>query len=229
MVYQDPDPRRWGGPQGVPIPMSQIKGQNDRPYFHAGPGFSHEGPAYECLLPHPGDRDWDGAELAPGEYIPRHKKSAVHTDCGCDSARALNNELYERHRCTEVCTCAGGPGWFAALTAPAEPPKVAPRSVLLWVGVDLDGTIAEPLWTPEHPTSEIGAPIWRNLGKLVELTEHGYKVVIHTARPWTDYEAIETWLEHYQIPWHQIQCGKPLFALYVDDRGRHSEEESWLP
>lgn len=111
----------------------------------------------------------------------------------------------------------------------SEGPKVAPRSVLLWVGIDLDGTIAEPLWTPENPTSEIGAPIQLNVEKLKAVVAAGYKVVIHTSRAWTDYEAIETYLNYHGIPWHQIQCGKPLFALYVDDRGRHESAESWLP
>jgi hypothetical protein len=107
--------------------------------------------------------------------------------------------------------------------------SIAPRSNLLWVGVDLDGTLAEPLWTPENPTSEIGDPIWHNVKKLGELIDSGYKPVIHTSRPWTDYEAIEHWLTTWRIPFKQIQCGKPLFALYVDDRGRHADEESWLP
>lgn len=107
-----------------------------------------------------------------------------------------------------------------------QPP---PRSNLLWVGVDLDGTLAEPIWTPDNPTSEIGDPIWRNVYKLRGVTLAGYKVVIHTSRPWTDYEAIEYWLTYWNIPFHQIQCGKPLFVLYIDDRGRHESAESWLP
>jgi hypothetical protein len=190
------------------IPMYRHDG-GDRPYFHGGPGWSHPGAAYECYLQHPGDPGWVDQEALEAEfpdpdevYVPKHRKPE-------QAGYQLTSPPY--------------------LTADREPPKIAPRSTLLWVGVDLDGTIAEPLWTPENPTSEIGVPIWSNLGKLVELTEAGYKIVIHTSRPWTDYEAIETWLNHYQIPWHQIQCGKPLFALYVDDRGRHSEEESWLP
>ncbi|WHT20998.1 hypothetical protein N8J89_08005 [Crossiella sp. CA-258035] len=106
---------------------------------------------------------------------------------------------------------------------------VPPRSNLLWLAIDLDGTLAEPLWTPANPTSAIGAPIVRNVAKLREAVAHGYKVVIHTARPWTDYEPIEAWLNHHDIPWHKIQPGKILAALYVDDRGRHAEAASWLP
>jgi hypothetical protein len=104
-----------------------------------------------------------------------------------------------------------------------------PRGRLLWLAVDLDGTLAEPLWTADNPVSDIGAPIVGNVTKLVEAVEAGYKVVVHTARPWTDYEAIEAWLNHHGIPWNKIQPGKILAALYIDDRGRHSDCESWLP
>jgi hypothetical protein len=104
-----------------------------------------------------------------------------------------------------------------------------PRSELLWLAVDLDGTLAEPLWTPGNPTTEIGKPIHWNVRKLNFAVIHGYKVVIHTSRPWTDYEAIEAWLNHFEIPWHKIQCGKLLAKLYIDDRARHSEDDSWLP
>lgn len=103
------------------------------------------------------------------------------------------------------------------------------RTKLLWVGVDLDGTLAEPLWTPDNPTSEIGDLIPRNAEKVMELVRNGYKIIIHTSRPWTDYQIIEQWLNHYGIPYKEIQCGKPLYAAYVDDRAVHAEEESWLP
>lgn len=104
-----------------------------------------------------------------------------------------------------------------------------PRSDLLWLAVDLDGTLAEPLWTPDNPTSEIGPPIHQNVRKLVAAVQRGYKPVIHTSRPWTDYEAIEQWLWYYAIPFSRIVCGKILAAVYIDDRGRHSDAEDWTP
>jgi hypothetical protein len=103
------------------------------------------------------------------------------------------------------------------------------RSKLIWVGVDLDGTLAEPLWTPDNPTTEIGDPIWSNVDKLKVLVAMGYKIFIHTSRPWTDYAVIEQWLQHYGIPYKEIQCGKPLYAAYIDDRAINAEEKSWLP
>lgn len=121
-----------------------------------------------------------------------------------------------------------------SVTTPGDPDAgayeaVSPRSELLWAAVDLDGTIAEPIWTPENPTSEIGAPIEENVDKLFELVENGYKIVIHTSRPWTDYEAIEGWLNYYNIPFRSIVCGKLLAKIYIDDRARWSEATSWLP
>lgn len=107
--------------------------------------------------------------------------------------------------------------------------SIPQRKHLLWLAVDLDGTLAEPVWTPENPTSDIGAPIERNVAKLREAVAAGYKIVIHTSRPDSDYEVIEAWLNHHGIPWKVIRTGKVLAALYVDDRARHSEEESWLP
>jgi hydroxymethylpyrimidine pyrophosphatase-like HAD family hydrolase len=106
---------------------------------------------------------------------------------------------------------------------------VPQRDHLKWIATDLDGTLAEPIWTPENPTSAIGDPIKVNVAKLREAVRAGYKVVIHTSRPWSDYEAIEAYLEYHDIPFRAIQCGKLLAALYIDDRGRHADESSWLP
>lgn len=107
-------------------------------------------------------------------------------------------------------------------------PTPPPRASLIWAAVDLDGTLAESLWTPENPTSEIGPPIWRNVHQVFHLVEAGYKIVIHTARPNTDYEAIEMWLDHYGIPFKAIWTGKPLAAVYIDDRGVHADHADWL-
>jgi len=106
---------------------------------------------------------------------------------------------------------------------------VPQRKDLLWLAVDLDGTLAEPIWTPENPTSAIGDPIGRNVVKLREAVRRGYKAVIHTSRPWTDYEAIEAWLVKHDIPFRGIVCGKLLAAAYVDDRAIHADDSTWLP
>ena len=46
----------------------------------------------------------------------------------------------------------------------------------------------------------------------------GYKVVIFTARPWSDLYLIKYLVKEYDLPVDQIICGKPLFHLLIDDR-----------
>jgi hypothetical protein len=96
------------------------------------------------------------------------------------------------------------------------------NSQLKWYGIDLDGTIAESIW----PQEGIGDPI--NLDKLQAVADAGFRPVIFTARPWSDYEAIEQWLQKYELPITKIICGKPLFHKFVDDKGINAVEESWL-
>lgn len=100
---------------------------------------------------------------------------------------------------------------------------------LKWIAVDLDGTLAESLWTPDNPTSEIGSPIPGNIKKAQEVCEAGYKLIVHTARPSTDYRIIEDWLTEQEVPFKFIQTGKILAAAYVDDRAIHADQESWIP
>jgi hypothetical protein len=112
---------------------------------------------------------------------------------------------------------------------------VPPRSSsnLLWAAVDLDGTLAEGIWTPDNPTAAIGDPIWDNVTKATLLVNAGYKIVVHTSRPWHDYEAIESWLRYHGFDhlWGntRIICGKVLAAIYIDDRGRHADAKNWFP
>ena len=100
---------------------------------------------------------------------------------------------------------------------------------LKWLAVDFDGTLARNTWSAHNPTSELGSPIWENLYKLDLAVEAGYKIVIHTARPSTDYFDIEAWLIKYDVPFKFIQTGKILAALYIDDRARKADAESWIP
>ena len=105
------------------------------------------------------------------------------------------------------------------------PFTIEDRHSLLWVAVDLDGTLCESVW----PQPGIGAPIERNIKKLRRLEEHGYKIIIHTSRSWEFYELIESWLIEHEIPFSRIVCGKLLAKIYIDDRALNSEAESWVP
>lgn len=104
---------------------------------------------------------------------------------------------------------------------------IPPRDELSWVGIDLDNTLAEPIW----PELGIGDPIWDNVDKMVKVYDAGYKIVIHTSRYHGDYELIEEWLKHYDLKRmvKEIQCGKQLYAAYVDDKSIPADASSWIP
>lgn len=102
--------------------------------------------------------------------------------------------------------------------------NITPRDELIWYAVDLDGTLAEPVW----PDPGIGRPIHRNIDKLEELVSAGKKIVIHTSRPSSDFELIESWLIHYHVPFDRIVTGKELAHRYIDDKAVHESMPSWL-
>lgn len=107
---------------------------------------------------------------------------------------------------------------------PYLPPP--PRMDLIWIAVDFDKTIAYSA-PPDFVPTDIMNDAKR---KLEELRAHKWKIVVHTARPWAEYETIESWLDYFEIPYDRIQCGKLLAKMYIDDRnGPHVTADSWLP
>ena len=90
--------------------------------------------------------------------------------------------------------------------------------------VDFDGCLAESVW----PDRGIGPRIERNVEKLGEIIVAGYEIAVHTARPWSDYNALQEWLVENEIPYNAIICGKFLAERYIDDKAINSEERSWL-
>lgn len=103
-----------------------------------------------------------------------------------------------------------------------------PRDELLWDAVDFDGTLCHSTWTVGNPNAVPGPPIWANVVKLLELREEGRKTIIHTARPSSDYELIESWLNYHGVPFDRIVTGKLLAARYIDDRAVPADAETWL-
>jgi hydroxymethylpyrimidine pyrophosphatase-like HAD family hydrolase len=100
------------------------------------------------------------------------------------------------------------------------------RTDLIWYAIDFDGTIVDtkgPDYTP------VKGPRLGVHQKLNELREMDYKIVIHTARPWADYEIVESYMRLWGLPWDRIVCGKLLAKKYIDDKnGAHIDAESWL-
>ena len=112
------------------------------------------------------------------------------------------------------------------MTAHSEYPPPQ-REDLIWCAIDFDGTIAYSTWSPEDPLALPGEPIERNIRKLRQLVEAGYKIVVHTSRSWCDYELIEAYLNLHHIPFSRIVCGKLLARVYVDDRAVHADDPDW--
>lgn len=98
-----------------------------------------------------------------------------------------------------------------------------------WVGMDLDGTLAKSVWTPENDNADIGDPIPTGVRKAATLVRAGLQVVIWTSRPWGHHPMIKAWSkEHLPFEVKQIVCGKPLFKAYIDDRNIDISEDCWL-
>lgn len=126
------------------------------------------------------------------------------------------------------------PYWQKTLEKKEPWSALPPRGNLLWAAVDLDGTLADGIWTPDNPTSDIGPLKTYPSGKTArdlcyQLIDAGYKIVVHTSRSWTDLENIERWLDFWEIPYRQVVCGKLLAAVYIDDRNKDIFDESWVP
>jgi len=85
---------------------------------------------------------------------------------------------------------------------------------LRWIGVDFDNVIARSIW----PKSGIGEPMPGVKKSIKALIKKGYKIVVWTARPWSDYENVERWCKDNGIEVRRIICGKPLVRWLIDDR-----------
>lgn len=104
-----------------------------------------------------------------------------------------------------------------------------PRADLKWLAVDFDGTLCESTWSIDNPSAVPGPPIWANVDKLERARfPGGYKIHIWTSRPSSDYELIEWWMNHWNIPFDGIHTGKLLAYRYIDDRAVHADEEEWV-
>ena len=86
---------------------------------------------------------------------------------------------------------------------------------LKWLAIDLDKTIA----VSNYPNFKLQEPIKGAKESIDKLVAKGWKIIIHTARPWSDYDIIEKWLNKYEIPHRRIVCGKLFAKYYIDDRG----------
>lgn len=83
------------------------------------------------------------------------------------------------------------------------------------VVVDLDGVICE-----ERPTFErsLAEPVPGARAALERFREDGWRIIIHTARSWAEYEMTMEWLYDNGISFDQLIMGKPIATIVIDDR-----------
>jgi len=86
---------------------------------------------------------------------------------------------------------------------------------LKWLAVDFDETLAK---NSGYPDFTPGEPVEGAVEAMKKLNNLGWKIIIHTARHWSDYSGIENWLNFYKIPFRRIVCGKLMARYYIDDR-----------
>lgn len=94
-----------------------------------------------------------------------------------------------------------------------------PSPGLEWVALDFDGILARQVW----PDPGIGALIPEGKQLADHYHDRGYKLVVHTSRPWDHHGRIWDWLRDNDIPVALVVCGKILAGLYVDDRSHRPE------
>ena len=88
-------------------------------------------------------------------------------------------------------------------------------SNIYWIGVDWDNCLVDNTGFPDFiPTK----PLPGAIEAVKKLDKLGYKIIIYTARPWSDYQNIENYCLEYGIPARRIVCGKPLFKCIIDDK-----------
>jgi len=85
------------------------------------------------------------------------------------------------------------------------------------LAVDFDKTLTDPdqdKWQPAFE-QEPNPPV-------IEATKQAYvggaKVVVWTARQWTEAPQIAGWLTAHEVPYHGLRCGKGGAEKYVDDK-----------
>ena len=86
---------------------------------------------------------------------------------------------------------------------------------LKWIGIDFDDVIAGNSGYPDYV---LGEPLSGSKEALEQIRDNGWKAIIYTARPWSQYIVVEDYLNTHQIPFKAIVCGKVLLRWMIDDK-----------
>lgn len=83
------------------------------------------------------------------------------------------------------------------------------------IAIDLDGTIGEEKRTFERALAK---PLPGALDCLARLKAEGHRIIIYTARSWSEYELTKHWLETHNAAHDELIMGKPVVDMFIDDR-----------
>ena len=90
--------------------------------------------------------------------------------------------------------------------------------------VDIDETICR---TPTSRDYSLAVPINSNIAKVNDLYDHGHVIVYWTARgtgsgiDWRN--TTEQQFIKWGVKYHDLQFGKPVYDLFVDDKNINSD------
>ncbi len=101
-----------------------------------------------------------------------------------------------------------------------------------WIGVDLDGTLAE--YTGWKGVEHIGEPITPMIERVKQWLDQGLEVRIFTARAWkandTDIKTIEDWTEKHIGKRLAVTCTKDYSMIELwDDRAIRVQPNKGIP
>lgn len=89
--------------------------------------------------------------------------------------------------------------------------------------IDFDKTLTDPDQDEWQPADE--QQPWEEMIEAVrDAYVSGNKVVIWTARQWSEAPQVEGWLTAHEVPHHGLMCGKGGADKYVDDKAIRPEE-----
>lgn len=81
--------------------------------------------------------------------------------------------------------------------------------------IDIDGTICD-----EMPVFEksISLPKKGSVNFIKKLFNEKYFIILYTSRGWNEYNITKYWLDKYDIKYHILLCGKPIYDIWIDDK-----------
>jgi hydroxymethylpyrimidine pyrophosphatase-like HAD family hydrolase len=91
------------------------------------------------------------------------------------------------------------------------------------IGVDFDKTLTDSASNEWRPALEQEANK-RVVEEVREEYRNGTRVMIWTARQWSEAAQIAGWLTAHEVPHHGLMCGKGGADRYVDDKAMTPEE-----